>query len=337
MGKHAVSLVSKSVVGDLGMKFSRQTTLRSQATVTGVGVHSGLPVTLTIGPASVDAGFIFVRTGLEGTDREVQAVAESVIATEFATVLGDRNGPLVSTAEHVLAALRGMGVDNATIEIDGPEVPIMDGSAAAFVAAIDQAGIVTQSAARRFIQVLKPVQVTMGDSSGELRPHAAGFRAEVEIDFANAVIGRQSYMLDVSPERFRREISRARTFGCMNDVARLWSAGFALGASFENSVVFDEERLLNTEGLRYSDECARHKVLDVIGDLALAGLPLLGAYRSVRGGHKLNHAVLTALLADRSAWRVLESDAVRRPRAYAEAGSGMVGGMVAPAYGPDVS
>jgi UDP-3-O-[3-hydroxymyristoyl] N-acetylglucosamine deacetylase len=305
--------------------------------VTGVGVHSGLPVSLTIGPASVDAGFIFVRSGLEGADREVQAVAESVIATEFATVLGDRNGPLVSTAEHVLAALRGMGVDNATIEIDGPEVPIMDGSAAAFVAAIDQAGIVTQSAARRFIQVLKPVQVTIGDSFGELRPYAAGFRAEVEIDFANAVIGRQSYVLDVSPERFRREISRARTFGCMNDVARLWSAGFALGASFENSVVFDEERLLNTEGLRYSDECARHKVLDVVGDLALAGLPLLGAYRSVRGGHKLNHAVLTALLADRSAWRVLESDAVRRPRAYAEAGRGMVGGMVAPAYGPDVS
>jgi UDP-3-O-[3-hydroxymyristoyl] N-acetylglucosamine deacetylase len=337
MGKRAVSFVSKSVVGDLRMKFNRQTTLRSQATVTGVGVHSGLPVSLTIGPASVDAGFIFVRSGLEGADREVQAVAESVIATEFATVLGDRNGPLVSTAEHVLAALRGMGVDNATIEIDGPEVPIMDGSAAPFVAAIDQAGIVTQSAARRFIQVLKPVQVTMGDSFGELRPYAAGFRAEVEIDFANAVIGRQSYVLDVSPERFRREISRARTFGCMNDVARLWSAGFALGASFENSVVFDEERLLNTEGLRYSDECARHKVLDVVGDLALAGLPLLGAYRSVRGGHKLNHAVLMALLADRSAWRVLESDAVRRPRAYAEAGSGMVGGMVAPAYGPDVS
>jgi UDP-3-O-[3-hydroxymyristoyl] N-acetylglucosamine deacetylase len=319
------------------MKFSRQTTLRSQATVTGVGVHSGLPVNLTIGPASIDAGFVFVRSGLDGADREVQAVAESVIATEFATVLGDRNGPLVSTAEHVLAALRGMGVDNATIEVDGPEVPIMDGSSAAFVAAIDQAGIITQSAARRFIQVLKPVQVTMGDSLGELRPHAAGFRAEVEIDFANAAIGRQSYMLDLSPERFRREISRARTFGCMNDVARLWNAGFALGASFENSVVFDEERLLNVEGLRYSDECARHKVLDVVGDLALAGLPLLGAYRSVRGGHKLNHAVLTALLADRSAWRVLESDAVRRPRGYAEAGSGMVGGMVAPAYGPEMS
>jgi len=169
------------------MKFSRQTTLRSQATVTGVGVHSGLPVNLTLGPAPFDAGFIFVRTGLDGCDREVPATAESVIATEFATVLGDREGPLVSTAEHVLAALRGMGVDNATIEIDGPEVPIMDGSAVAFVAAIDQAGILTQSASRRFIQVLKPVQVVMGDSFGELRPYAAGFRAEVEIDFANPV------------------------------------------------------------------------------------------------------------------------------------------------------
>jgi len=319
------------------MKFSRQTTLRSQATVTGVGVHSGSSVNLTLGPAPVDAGFIFVRTGLPGADREVQATAGAVIATEFATVLGDRQGPLVSTAEHVLAALRGMGVDNATIEVDGPEVPIMDGSAAAFVAAIDQAGIVTQSATRRFIQVLKPVQVAIGDSFGELRPFADGFRAEVEIDFANPVIGRQSYCLDLGAESFRRDICRARTFGCMSDVARLWSAGFALGASFENSVVFDETRLLNVEGLRFRDECVRHKVLDVIGDLALAGLPLLAAYRSVRGGHKLNHAVLTALMADRSAWRVVEPETARRSRGFVEAGSGMVGGMIAPAYGPDVS
>ena len=285
----------------------------------------------------MDAGFIFVRSGPDNSDREIQATAESVIATEFATVLGDREGPLVSTAEHVLAALRGMGIDNATIEVDGPEVPIMDGSAAAFVAAIDQAGILEQSARRRFIQVLKPVQVAMGDAFGELRPYAAGFRAEVEIDFANSAIGRQNYVLDLSPERFRREIGRARTFGCINDVARLWNAGFALGASFENTVVFDEERLLNTEGLRYSDECARHKVLDVVGDLALAGLPLLGAYRSLRGGHKLNHALLTALMADRSAWRVVESEGARRSRGHAEVGSGMVGGMIAPAYGPDVS
>ena len=258
-------------------------------------------------------------------------------ATDLATVLGDREGPLVSTAEHVLAALRGMGVDNAYIEVDGPEVPIMDGSAAAFVAAIDQAGIVTQSASRRFIQVLKPVQVVIGDSFGELRPHAGGFRVEVEINFANPVIGRQNFSLDLNPESFRREISRARTFGFMNDVARLWSAGFARGASFENTVVLDDNRLLNTEGLRFSDECARHKALDAVGDLTLAGLPLLGAYRSVRGGHKLNHAVLTALLADRSAWRVVEAEPARRSRGLVEAGAGMVGGLIAPAYGPDIS
>src|SRR5665213_2601080 len=304
------SLQVKSVVGSLRMKLSRHATLRSRATVTGVGIHSGLPVNLTLGPAPVDAGLIFVRAGSDGCDREVQATAEAVISTEFATVLGDRDGPIV---------------------------PIMDGSAAAFVAAIEQAGTVTQPARRRFIQVLKPVQVAIGDSYGELRPYAAGFRVDVEIDFTNPVIGGQSFTLDLSPESFRREISRARTFGCMNDVARLWSAGFALGASFENSVVFDETRLLNTEGLRYTDECARHKVLDVIGDLALAGLPLLGAYRSMRGGHKLNHAVLTALMADRSAWRVIEAETARRPRGHAEAGSGMVGGMIAPAYGPDVS
>jgi UDP-3-O-[3-hydroxymyristoyl] N-acetylglucosamine deacetylase len=319
------------------MKFGRQTTLRAHATVTGVGVHSGSPVSLTIGPASVDAGFVFVRTGIDGRDREVRAVADCVISTEFATVLGDREGPLVATAEHVLAALRGMGVDNATIEIDGPEVPIMDGSAAAFVTAIDQAGIVAQSAPRRFIQVLKTVKVAMGDAFGELRPYTSGFRAEVEIDFANPVIGRQSCSLDLSPEGFRREISRARTFGFMNEVAHLWNAGFALGASFENTVVFDDERLVNPEGLRYADECVRHKTLDVIGDLALAGRPLLGAYRSFRGGHKLNHAVLTALLADRTAWRVVEGDVVRRPRTLADTGRGMVGGMVAPAYGPNVS
>jgi UDP-3-O-[3-hydroxymyristoyl] N-acetylglucosamine deacetylase len=177
----------------------------------------------------------------------------------------------------------------------------------------------------------------IGESFGELRPYGNGFRAELEIDFANPVIGRQSYVLDLSPERFRREICRARTFGCISNVAQMWSAGFALGASFENTVVFDDERLLNTDGLRYADECVRHKVLDVIGDLALAGLPLLGVFRSIRGGHKLNHAVLTALLADRTAYRVVEAEMGRRSRTYAEVAGGMVGGMIAPAYGPDVS
>jgi len=284
------------------MKFSRQTTLRSQATVTGVGVHSGLPVSLTIGPAPIDAGFIFVRTGLDGCDREVQATAESVIATEFATVLGDREGPLVSTAEHVLAALRGMGVDNATIEVDGPEVPIMDGSAAAFVAAIDQAGVLGQSAPRRFIEVLRPVQVAMGDCFGELRPHAAGFRAEVEIDFANPVIGRQKYTLDLSPERFRREICRARTFGFLEEVESMRAAGLARGGSLDNAVVVSGNRVLNDGGLRYADEFVRHKLLDALGDLYLAGAPILGHFRGVRSGHALTRRLLLALFADKDAW-----------------------------------
>ncbi len=320
------------------MKSSRQTTLRSHVTVTGIGVHSGAPATVTIGPAEVNAGFVFIRTG---DDREIAASTSSVVATDFATVLGDHQGPLVSTAEHVLAALRGMGVDNATIEVDGPEMPIMDGSAAPFVDAIDQAGIVQQNAPRRFIEILKTVQVTLGESFGELRPHAGGFRAELEIDFVNTPIGRQAYAFDLSADSFRRDICRARTFGRMGDVNKLWSAGYALGASLENSVVVDETRVLNTEGLRYADECVRHKVLDVVGDLALAGLPLIGLYRSVRGGHKLNHAVLTALMADRHAWRVVEATepvlerpvVARRARGHAD----VAGGMVAAAFAPDVS
>lgn len=314
------------------MKFSRQTTLRLPVSVTGIGVHSGQPATLTLSPADANTGIVFIRTGLEGPDREISARPEAVIATDFATVLGDRNGPLVSTTEHVLAALRGLGVDNAIVEVDGAEAPIMDGSAAPFVAAIDQAGIVELSAPRRYIEVLKTISVSAGQSSGEIRPYASGFRAEVEIDFADP-IGRQALSVDVTPQAFRKDISRARTFGCMADVAKLWSAGYARGASFENSVVVDETRVLNPEGLRYADEFVRHKVLDVVGDLALAGLPLLGAYRSVRGGHKLNHAVLSALMADRTAWRIVEAERPRRVRGHVEA----VGGLVAPAYGPDVS
>ncbi len=316
------------------MRFSRQTTLRSQVTVTGVGVHSGAAASLTLGPAEAGAGYVFIRSGLDGADREIRASAQSVIATEFATVLGDGAEPLISTAEHVLAALRGMGIDNVTIEVDGPEAPIMDGSAAPFVEAIERAGIVELRAARRFIEVLKPVRVTSGQCFGELSPYARGFRAEIEIDFPEKAIGRQALAFDLTPETFRRELSRARTFGRMCEVEKLWAAGYARGASFENSVVVDGERILNPDGLRYADEFVRHKALDAVGDLALAGLPLLGLYRSSRGGHKLNNAVLRALMADRRAWRMVESEQpVRRPRGAGE----LVGGMAVPAFGPDVS
>jgi UDP-3-O-[3-hydroxymyristoyl] N-acetylglucosamine deacetylase len=209
----------------------------------------------------------------------------------------------------------------------------MDGSAEPFCAAIEQAGIVTLNAPRRFIEVLKPVRVVRESSIGELRPHARGFRVEVEIEFDNPLIGRQAMALDVDPASFRREIARARTFGFMRDVSKLWSAGYALGATFDNTLVVTDNRILNQDGLRYADEFVRHKALDAVGDLALAGAPLLGAYRSVRGGHKLNHAVLSALMADRSAWRMVEAPAARRPRGHAD----VAAGLAAPAYGPDVS
>ncbi len=290
------------------MKAARQTTLRESVTLTGIGIHSGLPVTLTIHPAEIDCGIRFLRSGVDGSaDREVRADVRSVTATEFATVLGDTAGPLCSTAEHVLAALSGLGIDNAVIEIDGPEVPIMDGSAAPFVAAIEQAGIVTLAASRRYIRVLKPVRVARGDCVGELRPYSRGFRVEIEIAFGNPLVGCQAMAFDVTPASFRREVARARTFGFMSDVSKLWSAGYARGANFENTIVVSEDRVLNTEGLRFADEFVRHKALDAIGDLALAGLPLIGAYRSSRGGHKLNHAVLSALMADPTAWTTVDA------------------------------
>src|SRR5262245_48268388 len=188
------------------MKSSRQTTLRLPVSVTGIGVHSGQPATLTLNPADANTGIVFIRSGLEGPDREISARPEAVIATDFATVLGDRLGPLVSTTEHVLAALRGMRVDNATVEVDGTDAPSMDGSAAPFVEAIDQAGIVELSAPRRYIEVLKAVQVVAGQSVGEIKPYAHGFRAEIEIDFPNPMIGRQALSLDVTPQSFRKEV-----------------------------------------------------------------------------------------------------------------------------------
>jgi UDP-3-O-[3-hydroxymyristoyl] N-acetylglucosamine deacetylase len=315
------------------MKVGRQKTLRDVAALSGIGVHSGLPVTLMLHPADAGSGIVFLRTGLEGgREREVRAEVKAVTATEFATVLGDASGPLVSTAEHVLAALRGLGVDNAVVEIDGPEVPILDGSAAPVVEALDQAGIKVLDAPSQCIRVLKPVRVAKGDAFGELRPYPRGLRVEAEIQFDHSLIGRQTFTLECRPDTFRQEVARARTFGFMRDVAKLWSAGYALGASLENTVVVTDNRVLNPEGLRFPDEFIRHKVLDAIGDLALAGAPLLAAYRSVRGGHKLNCAVVSALLADRSAWELVEAEPQRPFRGHAE---GVIG-LPTAAYATEV-
>jgi UDP-3-O-[3-hydroxymyristoyl] N-acetylglucosamine deacetylase len=315
------------------MKVARQTTLCDHTALSGVGVHSGLPVTLALHPAEAGTGLRFIRTRIEGRqDCEISADMTAVTATEFATVLGDASGPLVSTAEHVLAALAGLQVDNAVVEIDGPEAPIMDGSAAPFVTAIDQVGIETLDEPRRYIKVLKPVRVAMGDAFGEIRPNPRGFRVETEVEFDHPLIGRQTIAVDVKPDVFRREIARARTFGFMRDVTSLWNSGYALGASLENTLVVSDNRILNPEGTRFPDEFVRHKALDAIGDLALAGGPLLGTYRSVRGGHKLNHAVLCALMSDTCAWAWVDGEALRPARGHAE-----MPARLAPAFGPDLS
>jgi UDP-3-O-[3-hydroxymyristoyl] N-acetylglucosamine deacetylase len=304
------------------MKAGRQTTLRDRIAVSGIGVHSGQPVTLTLHPADAGTGVVFIRCGVDGKpEYEIHANARSVTATELATVLGDATGPGVSTIEHIMAALCGLGVDNALIELDGPEAPIMDGSAAAFVDAIDQVGVRFLAAPRRYTKVLKPVRVAIGDSYGELLPYSRGFRVAVEIDFAHPLIGKQALAIEVGPTTFRRDLARARTFGFLRDVSRLWSAGYALGASLENTLVVTDNSVLNPEGLRFADEFVRHKALDAIGDLALAGAPILGAYRSVRGGHKLNHAVLSALITDPTAWASVEAprSRTRRPVGIAPA------------------
>jgi UDP-3-O-[3-hydroxymyristoyl] N-acetylglucosamine deacetylase len=302
------------------MAVQKQTTLRDRAELTGIGVHSGSPVRIVLHPADPDTGIVFLRTRLEGgRERLIEARHDFVSATELCTIIGDASSGSVATIEHLLAALAGLGIDNVLVEIDGPEVPIMDGSSAPFVAAIDQAGVVRQSESRRYIKVLKPVRVENGRAFSELRPFNRGFRLEVEIDFDTPVIGRQKKVLDLEPGAFRKEVSRARTFGFMRDVERLWKAGLALGASLDNTVAIGDEGIMNPEGLRYADEFVRHKTLDAVGDLALSGLPLLAHYRSYCGGHRMNVLALQALFADRSNYAIVE--APRRELGRAEAGS----------------
>jgi UDP-3-O-[3-hydroxymyristoyl] N-acetylglucosamine deacetylase len=259
-------------------------------------------------PADADTGVVFHCA--DGT--EIRALAAEIGATDLCTVLGDPAGQHIATVEHLLAALFGLGIDNVAIEVEGPEAPILDGSAAAFVEAFDQAGIAQLTARRRYIRVLKPVRVDSGPSWAEFRPHD-GTRFEIEIDFDNPAIGRQSFMSDIDAAIFRRDIARARTFGFMRDVERLWAAGYALGSSLENSVVVgDDGGIVNMEGLRYPDEFARHKTLDAMGDLALAGARFIGCFRSYRGGHRLNAAALRKLLSDGSTFEIVE--ATRRER-----------------------
>ncbi len=304
-----------------------QTTLKSRATLMGAGVHSGKPVTVHFLPADADTGVVFqLSSGSEG--REFRALVSEIGATDLCTMLGDPAGEHIATVEHLMATLFGLGIDNVVIEIDGHEVPILDGSAVAFVEAMDHAGIDTLPAKRRYIRVVKPVRIENGASWAEFRPYG-GTRFEVEIDFESPAIGRQLFASDINADIFRRDIARARTFGFMKDVERLWAAGYALGSSLENSVVIgDDNRVINMEGLRYPNEFARHKTLDAMGDLALAGARFIGCFRSYRGGHRLNAAALRRLLSDRSAFEIVETTRRERGR------TAEMSAVNAPVYAP---
>lgn len=296
---------------------TRQTTIAREIELVGKGVHSGAPVSLVLHPAPAETGLRFLVSKRGRIIADIPAEVRNVKNLTLCTVIGDESGVSVGTVEHLLSAMRGLGVDNCFIEVDSKEVPIMDGSAAAFVAAIDEAGIRELAEPRRYIKVLKPVRVEEGACWGELRPHS-GFHLDVEIDFDTPIIGRQRLSLEMSPGVFRNEISRARTFGFMRDVEKLWKAGLALGASLENTVAIGDDKVLNRDGLRFPQEFVRHKMLDAVGDLALAGHQLLGAYRSVKGGHKLNAYVLKALLADQTAWTMVQAPRMREPIARHE-------------------
>jgi UDP-3-O-[3-hydroxymyristoyl] N-acetylglucosamine deacetylase len=304
-----------------------QTTLRKQAVLSGFGVHSGEAVHLTLLPTEAGAGITFIRTDLEegGT---IPADHRFVATTESSTRLA-ANGASVATVEHLMATLSALEIDNVLIEIDGPELPVLDGSAAPFVDAVDLAGVVTLPAPRRYIKILKPMRVSAGRSVGELRPYD-GARIEIEIDFEHGAIGRQVFAADLDPAVFRRELGRARTFGFLADVEKLWAHGLALGASLENCIVLGPDKIINPGGLRFEDEFVRHKALDAVGDLALAGAPILGCYRSYRGGHRLNALMLEALFADPGAWTYVETP-VRAEASHAE----LPGLVPAIAYGAD--
>jgi UDP-3-O-[3-hydroxymyristoyl] N-acetylglucosamine deacetylase len=289
---------------------ARQTTVAREIELTGTGVHSGAPVSVILHPAEAETGLRFIVTKRGRVVADIPANVQHVKNLTLCTVIGDENGVTIGTVEHLLAALRGLSIDNCYIEIDSKEVPIMDGSSAAFVEAIDEVGLRELSAPRRFIKVLKPIRVQEGDCFGEIVPHA-GFHLDVEIDFDSPIIGRQRLAFEMSPGVFRNELSRARTFGFMRDVERLWKAGLALGANLDNTVAIGDDKIINRDGLRYPQEFVRHKMLDAVGDLTLAGHPLLGAFRSVRGGHRLNSMVLQALFADMDAWTMVQAPGAR--------------------------
>ncbi len=287
----------------------QQRTLKSLIRATGVGLHSGVKVTMTLRPAAPDTGIVFRRVDLD-PPVELRADPFAVGDTRLASCL-ERDGVKIATVEHLMSALSGLGIDNAWVDVDAAEIPIMDGSAAPFVFLIQSAGIEEQKAAKKFIRVRKSVRVEDGDKWAELKPYD-GFRLTFSIVFSHPVFDKSnpSVTVDFAEHSYVREVARARTFGFMQDVEAMRSQGLALGGSLENAIVMDEYRVLNADGLRYGDEFVKHKVLDAVGDLYLLGHPLLGAFSAHKSGHALNNKLLRALLADRTAWEMVSFERI---------------------------
>ncbi|MCC7045181.1 MAG: UDP-3-O-acyl-N-acetylglucosamine deacetylase [Alphaproteobacteria bacterium] len=282
-------------------RVQRQKTLKGPIHCSGIGLHSGSKVSVTLTPGAPDTGVVFVRTDLPAARAVIQANHRNVVDTRLCTAVANRHGAQVGTVEHLMAALAGCEIDNLQVHLNGPEVPAMDGSAEPFVFLIECAGVAEQAAPRRAIEVLRPVAAGSDAAFARLSP-AAGALFSVEIDFDNAAVARQEYGLSLTQDSFKNELSRARTFGFLHEVDALRAQGLARGGSLDNAVVISGDKVLNEGGLRFEDEFVRHKVLDSVGDLYLAGAPICGHYRSLRAGHRLNNQLLRALLADERAW-----------------------------------
>lgn len=284
-----------------------QRTLKSSISCTGIGLHCGQQVSMTLHPAEPDSGIIFKRSDNVSGNTMIPALWSHVVDTRMCTVIGNENRVVVGTVEHLLAAFSGVGIDNILVEINGPEVPIMDGSAAPFVFLVECAGICKQNVRRRFINIRKTVQVCDGYRAAALFPANDNLSVGFEIVFPSGAVARQVYTVTLSPTSFSAEISRARTFGFLEDVAKLQEAGLVKGGSLDNAVVVSGDRVLNREGLRFNNEFVRHKILDAIGDLYLAGRPIIGYFCGYCSGHTLNNRLLHALLTDPEAWSEGES------------------------------
>ncbi len=281
-----------------------QHTLAGSAVCSGVGVHSGQRVRMAIRPAPAGSGVVFVRSDITDRDNRIPVSAETVGRTQLNTEIFNAAGVTVSTIEHVMAAFAALGVDNVLVDVDGPEVPIMDGSALPFVQLLDRAGRRRQDVARRFIQILDPVEVVDGDKRAALLP-ADAFEVDFEIAFDSAVVGRQRIDLQVTERSFREELASARTFGFLKDVEALRRVGLARGGSFDNVIVIDGDVILNEGGLRIEREFVRHKAMDAIGDLYVLGAPLIGRFEARYAGHALNNLLVRELIARPEAWRLV--------------------------------